>query len=371
MPVHLNILVCPLDWGLGHATRCIPLIKHLKKLNCSVHVAGSGRSLQLLKEEFPECKFIHLPSYHFIYSSGSNMALAMIISLPSIILGIYREHKLLKKIIADYDIHGVISDNRFGLWNHKIPCVYMTHQIRIRAGKGFGVLEPLLYRIHKWFIRKFDLFWVPDLAFEPNLSGKLSHPADELKPVYLGPLSRFHSLKSDPGFNPSIEKPDILAIISGPEPQRTIFEDLIIKQAANSKHKVTVVRGMPGGEKDTVSGNNPGIYNHLDTATLAWLIKNSKIVLSRSGYSTIMDLAVLEARAFLVPTPGQTEQEYLARLLKSRKRCNYSSQKEFRLENIFRESEGYTGMIGFSGSDNSFAEVKNFVDYICSKFEIS
>jgi len=367
----INILVCILDWGLGHATRCIPLIRHLQELNCRVLIAGNGRSLRLLKEEFPACEFINLPSYRFIYPSGANMALAMMASLPSITSGIYYEHKQLKKIIADYDIHGVISDNRFGLWNKKIPCVYMTHQVRIRGSKGFRFVEPLLFKVHSWFIRKFDFLWIPDLASEENLSGKLSHPADEFHAVYLGPLSRFQSLKIDADLSTVTEKPDILAIISGPEPQRTIFESMVLEQASNSKQRVTIIRGIPGGNRNTESRKKVRLYDHLDTATLAWLIKNSQIVLSRPGYSTIMDLAVLGARAFFVPTPGQTEQEYLAALLKSRKLCNYSSQKEFRLENIFQESEDYPGLGGFSGSGNSFAQVRNFVEFISSKFKIS
>lgn len=292
---------------------------------------------------------------------------AMLRSLPSILYGIYREHKLLKKLIAIHNIHGVISDNRFGLWNRNIPCVYMSHQVRIRAGKFLGFTEPLLFSIHKWFIHKFDFFWIPDIIDQPNLSGQLSHPAVELKPQYIGPLSRFEALKStSQGFTHS-GKPEILAIISGPEPQRTIFEKMIIEQSSNSSYEIVLLRGIPGQKPVVEKKGNITIYNHLDSETMAGLIKSSSIILSRPGYSTIMDLAVLGARAFFIPTPGQTEQEYLARYFKTAKLCNYTSQNRFRLDEVIAASDGYKGLGGFNKSGESFRAVKNFVEYICRK----
>jgi uncharacterized protein (TIGR00661 family) len=347
MPETPHILVCPLDWGLGHATRCVPIIRRLISLKCRVLIAGSGRSLNFLRSEFAEATFIHLPSYRFFYSSKNRMAGSMLLSTPMILWGIFCEHRLLKKIIRKHQVHAVISDNRFGLWNKSIPCVYMTHQVRIKTGPGLRFLEPVLHKINRLFLKKFNWLWIPDNENTPNLSGELSHQAlAGLNHRFIGPLSRFSG--SEPiDDQPEEESCDILALISGPEPQRSIFESMIIEQASTVQKKIILLRGLPGGKTNLEINNNLSIYPHLESDRLKRLIVNAGIVVCRSGYSTIMDLAVLGKKAFFVPTPGQTEQEYLAKYLREQSICNFSPQNDFKIAEVTEQSDLFSGFRNF------------------------
>jgi uncharacterized protein (TIGR00661 family) len=357
-----------LDWGLGHATRCVPVIRHLLKTGCKVFIAGSGRSLEFLKTEFPECHFIDLPSYRFIYSKKGMMSLAMFLSSPLIFYGIFREHKLLKKIISQYKIHGVISDNRFGLWNKKVPCIYMTHQVKIRTNPALKFIEPLLYRIHRYFIKKFDMLWIPDCETEPTLSGELAHGfRKETKCTYLGPLSRFTRDVVPDYFSGQANHSDILAIISGPEPQRSIFEAKIREQAGSVQAKIILLQGLPGEKLESWIEDHLTIYPHVETIRLKRMMEQSKIILCRSGYSSIMDLAVLGKKAFFVPTPGQTEQEYLAKYLKDMGICNFAAQDAFKLVDVIESSASLRGFEEFHFTSGVEQAVEKFVDLIYNK----
>jgi UDP:flavonoid glycosyltransferase YjiC (YdhE family) len=309
-----RILVCPLDWGIGHATRCVPIIRQLIRDKHRVIIATDGRPFDFLKGYFPDLEFIRFPGFRVKYPEGKNMALKMICQSPSILFGIYREHKLLKKIIRDNRIDAVISDNRFGLWSKKAYSVYMTHQLMIKAPAGMKWAEPILQRAHKWIIRHYDECWVPDLPGEKNLSGDLGHkfplPSNA---HFIGILSRFNIEKNIIDKEASKKGPDLLFLLSGPEPQRSIFEEIVLKELSGYNHQNTVIlRGLPGDP--AMSFPLPGVisYNHLPDEEISRLIRSAGIIICRPGYSTIMDLATLGRSAVLVPTPGQTEQEYLA-----------------------------------------------------------
>jgi uncharacterized protein (TIGR00661 family) len=340
----LHILICPLDWGLGHASRCTPLISHLLKRGCKVSVAGSGRSLEFLKREFPGCSFVSLPSYRFFYGRKS-MTAAMLISAPFILGGIFKEHQKLKKIITQNKVDAVISDNRFGLWNNSIYSVYLSHQVRIQTGSFFGIAQKILYMLHRFFMNRYHEIWIPDYEGSPNLSGNLSHQIKIKKPLfYLGPLSRFskHYFNEDPTVHAS--QHTILFLISGPEPQRSIFEKMVLDQAQHSKKDIIILRGLPGSEPEiTAHSENVRIYQHLDTPALERMIAEAELVIGRSGYSTIMDLAVMGKKAFFVPTPGQTEQEYLAAYLKEAGVSDYSAQSNFNLEQAIQKAAAFQG----------------------------
>jgi uncharacterized protein (TIGR00661 family) len=367
LPDHLNILICPLDWGLGHATRCVPIIRQLLAFPCRVYIAGQGRSLDFLKTEFPDCQFINLPSYRFIYSRKGSMSLAMLLSSPHILYGILREHFALKKIIRQFGIHGLISDNRFGLWNKNIPCVYMTHQVRIKTNSSKSFLEPILFKVHKYFIRKYDFLWIPDFESEPSLAGELSHLFDDsIQPHYIGPLSRFTGSEKDHETNES-DRVEILAIVSGPEPQRSIFEAMITEQAAMVQAKIILLRGIPGEKVEPIVKDNLTIYAHVESNRLKSLIEKAGIVLCRPGYSSIMDLAVMGKKAFFVPTPGQTEQEYLAKTFYRQGIANYSTQQSFDLNDVISKSSGFKGFSGFQQTGAVERALEQFVDYICSQ----
>lgn len=367
-----RILVCPLDWGLGHATRCIPIIKELIDNKVEVVVAADNRPLALLKKEFPRLEFIKFPGYVMSYPSNGRMELKLMMSLPEIFHGIYKEHTFLKSIIKKYNIDAVISDNRFGLWNKTVPSVFITHQVMVKCPENLKFLEPILHRISRFFINKYDECWVPDFQGRENLSGDLAHgyPLPE-NAFYIGPLSRFdffdnhfdNTLPSRKELDLPIGnyKYDLMVIVSGPEPQRSIFEIIVMKQLESASLKVLMVRGVTEetelneyDHRETTtarSGNKNNmieIYPHLETSKMREAILSSKLVLSRPGYSTIMDLAVLGKKAIFVPTPGQTEQEYLADLLHEKGIFYKISQERFSardgLKNAMERSSGFNGM---------------------------
>ncbi len=333
-----HILICPLDWGIGHATRCVPIIKLLLKRGMKISVAASGRPLEFLKTSFPDLTFIDFPGYNIIYPDTGGMTIKMITSSPGILNGIRREHHLLKKIIREHAVDAVISDNRFGCWSKDVNSIYITHQVMIKTPPGLHFLEPCLQRFHRWFMYHYNECWIPDLEGEENLSGELSHLySPHEHSFYIGPLSRFsNSSKKHP--KQAKEEIDLLVMLSGPEPQRTIFEKMITGQLkVLTGKKVLILQGLPGETWDEGGTSQVVMHSHLPDDQIAHLISKARIILCRPGYSTIMDLAALKKNAIVVPTPGQTEQEYLAEYLSSKGYVTSISQENLNISNILDE----------------------------------
>ncbi len=306
----LRILVCPLNWGLGHATRCVPLIREYLKNGNEVVIATDGAALAFLRTEFPALKYITLPSYKIRYSKSKTQTWAMLIRLPAILYGIFREHFWLKKLLKTEHFNLVISDNRFGLWTNQTNCIYITHQIMVKMPKFLKWLEKPIWRFHRFFISKYNECLIPDFEGKENLSGDLSHKYPLPENVrFMGPLSRFSNINVEKSENSF----DIVAIISGPEPQRTIFEHQIIERYKKSIQKVLIVCGLPQNTISISTVGNLTIVPHLPDNEFAAYLKAAKKIISRSGYSTLMDLYALNClkKAEFIPTPGQTEQEYL------------------------------------------------------------
>jgi len=343
---HINlknktVIICPLNWGLGHATRDTVIIKHLLSNDCTVIIGADKAPLFFLKQEFPQLKYIKIPSTEISYPAKGSMFLKMLLYVPKLLSGIYNEHKLLKKILVENKIDAVISDNRFGLWNKKITSIFITHQIRIMMPKGLKFLEKPVYLLNRFFINKYDYCLIPDFENKDNLSGRLSHDVKLPKNTkYIGILSRFDINKQIKFKN--TEQYDILAVISGPEPQRTILESILIAKFENTKHKYLIIRGKPLS-KNKVDIKNIVFKNHLKTEELQYFILNTPVIITRSGYSTIMDLVTLKKTAksklstkvILVPTPGQTEQEYLSEYLKNKKMFYSVLQSELNYTTLF------------------------------------
>lgn len=326
-----RILVAPLDWGIGHATRCIPIIRELIRENFQVVIAADNRPLHVLIDEFPELETIRFPGYNISYSKSLPMNLNILLQIPKLFLKIKKEHTQLEEIIQSHKIDGIISDNRFGLFTKKIPCVFITHQLEIQA----PYFKKEIQRNNYKYINKYDQCWVPDFKSE-GLSGKLSRPDIMPKNIhYIGPLSRFKKINTE-------KKYAILTIISGPEPQRTLFEKKILKQLKDRDEKSIVVLGIPERKKEKRVGNVI-IKNYASSKELNQLIAESELIISRSGYSTIMDLVKLEKRAIFIPTPGQTEQEYLAKYFLNKKICFSENQENFLLKEILEKSTGFRG----------------------------
>lgn len=334
-----RILVAPLDWGLGHATRCIPVIRELQKQNAEVIIGSNGKPLKILQQEFPDLEYCIIKGYDIKYSRSSSFAAAIIPQIPKLIYSGFDEHKKLKGLIAELKLDGVISDNRFGLYSNKIPCVFMTHQVGIIMPPVFKWAEYFIYKLNFNIMNKFDCCWIPDFAGTENLSGILSHkyPMPE-QTKFIGLLSRFKK------HEPVEIKNELLVILSGPEPQRTVLEEKLLIQLQELNLKTILVRGTPGTETELKAAPNITAVSHLKAEELNIAMMQSKYVVSRSGYSTIMDLGATGKRAMLIPTPGQTEQEYLGKYFHDKNIFYSKSQSEFSLKNAINEIENFTGL---------------------------
>lgn len=336
-PVQKKVLIVPLDWGLGHATRDIPLIHELLNAGCEVVIAAEGKHAALLSREFPALTILPLPGYNIRYSQkGLFFGLKIIRQIPKIWRAVQFEQAWLRRTVASLGIHAVISDNRFGLYHPDIPCVFISHQLLIKTPFG-GFTERLLQQINYRFIRRYSACWIPDFAGEPNLSGALAHPAT-LPPhtTYIGCLSRFEPI------NGVQKKYDLLALISGPEPQRTNLEQLLLAELKQQPGiSALVVSGRPDqAEKKEVA---PGIWqvSHLDAKELNEAMLAADMVLSRSGYTTLMDLAKLNKKAVLIPTPGQSEQEYLGKYLMEKGYFYSIPQNQFSLPKVLENVKSF------------------------------
>lgn len=321
---------------MGHATRCIPLIRYLLQQQTEVIVAAEGKIALILSEAFPGIRIVPLKGYRIRYSkSRAFFALNIIFQLPKILLAIRNERKWLEKLIEQEQIQAVISDNRFGLHNKKISCVFITHQLHIKT--NFVFTDAIVQKLNYHFINRFRECWVPDDEGADNLAGELSHPVSMPSvPVrYLGVLSRFKKVDQLTKYTAAI-------ILSGPEPQRTIFESVILQQLKDVAQPVVMVRGLPE-ENHLLKKNFPNltVFNHLNADELSAIMQQSEIVIARSGYSTVMDLAAIQKKSVLVPTPGQTEQEYLARYLFEKKLCVSVSQKDFQLGDALAQAQSF------------------------------
>ena len=337
-----RILVAPLNWGLGHATRCIPIINALIAHNFEPIIASDGVALELMKQEFPELTCLELPGYNINYSKkGYFLKLKLLKDSPKILHTMKAEKNATNLIIKAHKIDGIISDNRFGMHSNLVPSVFVTHQLQVLSGNTTW----LSTKIHSNIIRKFSECWVPDAIGSPNLSGKLGHTSSSNPGVkYIGPLSRFKKLDCDIRY-------DIMVLLSGPEPQRTMLEEKLLFEFKNYDGTVLFVKGILEKEVTTERDGSMLIHNYLIGNELEKALNESKLIVSRSGYTTIMDLAKLGKKAFFIPTPGQFEQEYLAERLTEQGLVPSCSQQDFTLEKL-KELQNYNGFEAFDSEVN-------------------
>lgn len=337
-PSYKTILVAPLNWGLGHATRCIPIIKALQENNYIPIIASDGVALDLLRKEFPYIKTLELPSYQIEYAkNGKNFKWKLMQSLPKMIRAIWKEKRTTREWIDKYEIDGIISDNRLGVFDRKTPSAFITHQLNVMTGNTTWLTS----KIHQHIIKKHTICWVPDVAAIPNLSGELGHlQTTDLKLNYIGPLSRIQ--KKD------IEKKyDLMVVLSGPEPQRSYLEEKLKTEVQNYQGKVIFIKGIIEKEQKKQEKEHVTFYNFMNTRQLEQAFNESDLVLCRSGYTTIMDLAKLGKKAFFIPTPGQYEQEYLAKKLQKDGIAPWSIQEDFTIKKL-SEVSTYKGLQQFN-----------------------
>ena len=318
-----KVLVAPLDWGLGHATRDISIIRALLSNGYEVVIGAEGTQAALLQTEFPSLTILPLVGYHVRYSKNKwGFFFTLLKQVPYLLRIITKEKRWLEKVIADHRIDLVISDNRFGLHNKNIPCIFITHQLTVKA--PFAWMEKMLQRINYRHINQFTCCWVPDVAGDENVAGILSHPLKlpKTKIQYLGLLSRFH-------LQPEEKKYDYCILLSGPEPQRSLLEEKIMAGIASVNGKILLVRGKPGSNEVLKVPENVEVKNHLPTTELQTALLQSEYIVCRSGYTSIMELLSLQKKMLLIPTPEQTEQEYLATRLYNSNYCFSITQDEF------------------------------------------
>jgi uncharacterized protein (TIGR00661 family) len=334
-----RILICPLNWGIGHASRLVPIIKELIDRGQEVIIAADKAPLAFLQLAFPALEFIVFPGFEPFYSRGNTQVFNTLASVVSIQKGAAADHRFVEKVVKTRHIDGIISDNRFGAYSKQVPSVFITHQMHISVPMLLSPFRIFVNGFNHYFIRRHNECWVPDYESALNLSGKLSHPPISGLPVhYIGPLSRFATL-NDLQYKPT--KYDVLALLSGPEPQRTLLEMKIIREINGLPIKMCIVRGKPGFEKKLKQTDKLHLFNHAKDELLIDLIQTSSFIISRPGYSTIMDLIALKKRAFFVPTPGQTEQEYLARRMHKNGWFNCGKQEHFDVMYALADSIGF------------------------------
>ncbi len=360
MKLKKRILIAPLNWGLGHATRCIPVINALLAEGFVPIIASDGRALLLLKEEFPELQFVELPSYHIRYAKkGSHLKFKLLQNSPKTLKAISKERTLIKTLIKEDAIDGIISDNRFGVYSKKIPSVFITHQLKVMS----GITTWMSTKMHDKLISKYDECWVPDAPSSHNLSGDLGHIKKNIIPIkYIGPMTRFKTESRKILY-------DLMVLLSGPEPQRTILEDHLLNELKRYKGSVLFVRGCVELQQDIKKEGDLIMYNYMTSSQLQDAINESELIISRSGYTTIMDLAKLGKRAFFIPTPGQYEQEYLAKRFLDNGILPSCKQEEFTIEmlnsvNLYNGFKDFNFNVDFENLFNLFEGERKFTTNI-------
>ncbi|MCQ2106147.1 MAG: glycosyl transferase family 28 [Fibrobacter sp.] len=320
----MKVLVAPLDWGLGHATRCIPVIREFLRQGAEVELAVVKSNAKLLRGIFPELRQRLAPSYNIVYPKhGYNMGLWLAKNGAHLNSVIRFEHRYVEEMVERHHYDVVLSDNRFGFYSRKAKSIYMTHQRRIAFPPALSALESVGMMWHASVMRHFDEVWVPDIPEEPGYAGNMSHVRYCPRSVrYVGALSRFENapseneggtlLESIPLENPQYK---FVAVVSGVEPARSRFEKKLAEAFAGIPGRHLIIQGRPAAGIKTWTEGNVDFCTHLQDAAFSAAVRGAEHVVSRGGYSTVMDMAVLGASCIFVPTPGQYEQVILGRNL--------------------------------------------------------
>lgn len=335
MAEKFRVLLAPLDWGLGHASRCVPVVRELLNQGLEVVLGGTKESLYLLKEDFPDLESLELPAYNIHYSESEKQLFELATQAPRV-LGIkYLERRRFKKLIKEKELNAAISDNRYGIYSSQIPCYFMCHQLSLHAPNTPQWFLKAANRQHRKMIQKFEECWVPDYADENSLAGHLSQAKLKIPIRYLGPLSRFQALEAKS--EPANTRHDVLIVLSGPEPQRSLLEAKLLAQIPKIDRHFTLVQGKPGGVTEP-SGENFQLLPFMNSRELQKAFQEASCVISRSGYSSLMDYEALGlSRLILIPTPGQPEQEHLGKIWKEKGKAIVQSQKELNLAKALKE----------------------------------
>ncbi len=355
-----RIYFAVLNMGLGHAARTLPIIKKFKQKNWEILVGCNGRALKFLKNELPTVKFISTPDYKIEYSKKNYLLLKLFFQLPYIFKKIHEEHLICEKVVTDFSPDIIFSDNCFGVYHKKVPSFFLSHQISFALPRFFKFFKFLPTYFNKYHHKKFNRIIIPDFC-EDNfglLSGELSQNIKtENKYMYCGILSSIKKQKTP-------EDIDLFISISGPEPQRTILEKLIMAQIENLSGNVVIVLGKSEKIEQIFESSKLKIYSHLSRQDLENIINRAKLIISRPGYSTIMELVELGKKALLIPTPGQTEQFYLAQRVTDKKWFFCVDQNKLDLVRDINTAMSYPGLYCPRSTEKSVQAIWNTVNTI-------
>jgi len=336
MMIQQKILVSPLDWGLGHATRLIPVLKELENNNDLV-IGINKTTERLMKDHFPNAQFEEVPEYKIRNSKSGGFY--SYVKLSNRIRKVKKQEELwVREYVQKNTVDLIISDSRFGFRSNHVKSIIISHQLKLKFPPIWKLLGNIAQRINKRWLSAFDEVWIPDNE-NHELSGELSEESG-LRTKFIGIQSRF--LKKE--FDREIAEPYILVIISGPEPQRSEMEHIILHQAPLIRQKVIIIGGKPENKMKDFDCANAHLYSYLDADELAAYITHADLVISRSGYSSLMDYHALGCEnLFLIPTPGQSEQIYLAKRMKEKGICDFSYQKNFNLSEALFSIDAFHG----------------------------
>jgi uncharacterized protein (TIGR00661 family) len=306
--VQMNIIYAVCSWGLGHATRSLPVIRKLLHENNTITIISNGRSLTLLRQELGEqANYVDIPDYPMLLSENARQFMAKsLVYWPVFIQRLEHGLRSLTRLLESVKCDLILSDGRYDMYNRKIPSFFISHQMRIMNPLRIHMFETGSEIFNQFFFKRFTAAIIPDFK-EDSLSGDLSHNLrriNEQKLHYVGVLSDFKKQKKKQDI-------DVFISISGPEPQRSMLEQHIMEQVETLQGTIVITLGKSEVMHDYAK-KHITIFSFLSKEKREDLLNRSKVIVSRSGYSTIMDLAVLGKKGLIIPTPGQIEQEYLA-----------------------------------------------------------
>ncbi len=335
-----SVCISPIDWGLGHATRCISLIKTFEKLGYHIFIATEGYHEVILKEAIPKATFLNLRGYRIKYAKrGFVLPIVLLFQLPKIIYSIIYEYHWLKKAQHQYQFDLIISDNRFGFYHQQVPSVFITHQLNLQT--PFKWATQLFQKIVYAWLNRFSACWIPDIEGPNNLSGILSNPPNKpnIPLWYMGCLSRL--IESNNNTITSGSKNIFLGIVSGPEPQRTLLENLLWIAGNKLNLPFVLIAGTPNNKDAYQQTAQSFLYPHLAAPELAKEIQNAEYIICRGGYTTLMELIPFEKKLIFIPTPGQTEQMYLGKLWEEKNWALCYNQENFNLKVALDEASRF------------------------------
>jgi len=295
----MNVLISPLNWGMGHVSRSIALITELVQQKNQVYFAGDEDQIRMVRSYHPDIKIIHHLGYPFRFGAKGNFGLDLAFSYPALNKRLKEERKEVEKYVSENKIDLVISDHRYGFLSEKVPSVLLTHQVNLPVKWH----EQWVQKIHHNLLAKFNRIWVPDYE-DSRLSGDLSKNPGSFDLEFIGPLSRFKDIDKD-----RIRDLEVVIMISGPD---VYGEKFLKKQMKNAELRDAIYLVSPF-LKEKFEGESNVIATSDWTQSDQLILKTKKLI-APSGYSTIMDLEFLNIASDLTPTVGQREQEYLYKL---------------------------------------------------------